>query len=263
MSWQDYISPVATSDGVYYVDGNRICLFDGEDYTTILENTYYTDYEKEIYPDEKNLIGKMIISDNLIYVICPIYFFTYDINSKEISEPVNMSTCPTWAFCVNGGYAFYSTEDMELFACDLNTNEIKKLEDKVGQVCSKTENIFYIKWEGETPILYRAEKNGSEAKKLIEDCYVNYQLTDKGIYYQSYLTKECYFYQFENTASKKLNFNGADGEKYEVSEYLYLYSTGASDSVFCMDTTNNYFIFEDGNTESRTIKIGDRYSVWN
>lgn len=259
ISWQDFCSPIATIDGIYYVDDDRVCYIDGENQITIVKNTHYTDYEKEMYPDCKSIITALVIKDDLMYVVCPTYFFTYNLSTKVETEPEEISTTACNGFCVSDEYIYYTTDNLELYIFEVKTKKITKLDDKVGQVSVKNGDLFYVKYENETPFLYRAKSNGSQSQKLIDDCYVNYYVADSGVYYQSYLTKECYFYQFESNSSIKITFNPLSDEEYTISEYLNIISTSTTDNIFVVDVTNNLiFVFEDGKTESKTIEIGAR-----
>ncbi len=257
MSWQDFCSPVAAADGIYYIDNDKVCCLDGENQITILKNTYSTDYEKEIYPDCKSIITALVIKDDLLYVVCPTYFFTYNLNTEMQTEPEMISTTACNGFCVGDEYIYYTTENLELYNFEIETKKITKLDDKIGQVCTENENLYYVKYENETPVLYVAELDGSDLQKLIEDCYVNYYVADSGIYYQSFLTKECYFYSFENNNAIKITFNSDSDKEYTPSDYLNIASTSSMEHIFIIDTNKNLlFIFENGNTESKTLETG-------
>ncbi len=259
MNYVDYCSPVATADGIYYIRGNKVCFYDGEKESAVLENTNYTEFEETMHPDNKEVMGSLIINDDVMYIVCPTYFFTYNLDTKEISEPIKLATSTIFSFCLNDEYICYSTENLELCVFNLETKEITKLDDKVGQACEKDGRFYYVKWNEETPVLYRTESDGSNPQKLIEDCYVNYQVTDSGIYYQSYKTNDCYFYGFDKNSSVKIVLYSGSDEDY-VPNCHYIISSGDIDYVFVYDDMNGFVnVFKNGETVGNTIKLGDRY----
>lgn len=260
ISYQDIISPVAVSNGIYYLDGSKVMFFSGNDQTVILTNDYYTEYEAEIYPDNKSVITALVRYDNLLYIVCPTYFFTYNTDTKEITAPTTISDSLCMGFCATDSYLYFTTENLELYIYKIESGKTEKLADKVGQVRAKNGFIYYVKYENEIPILYTAKADGSESAKLLDDCYVNYYVTDNCIYYQSYVTKDFYQYDIKNKKSTKLGlkYTFSDGKEYTNSEYLNIVSTSGMGFVFIINSTEKLiFIFEDNSTEYKTIEMGE------
>lgn len=206
-------SALATTEGFYYVpstvmDGsiNKVMLFaDGKD-TEILTNKYYTDYEEEFYPDNKNIISTLCIHGRELYVIAPSYYFVYNMDTKEIGEMKKLpSSGSCMSFAVSDNYVYYSNADLELYVQDKRSGENKKIADKVGQVCCASGKMYYIQWKNEGPFLYSADENGDNPVKIVQDCYVNYYVADNCIYYQNFVnsTKNVY----------KCDLNGENTEK--------------------------------------------------
>jgi len=259
-SHQQFGSPIATSNGIYYTEKNKVMLLNGGSSVKVLENSYYTDYEKEIYPDNKSGLTALVIKDNLMYIVGPTYFFTYNLDTQETSEPEIISETFCMAFCVGDGYLYYSSDNLELYLYNIEKKTSQKLDDKVGQVCAKNEKVYYIKYENEIPFLYSAKADGSDPTKLIEDCYVNYYITENSIYYQEFITKEIYKCGLDGKNPEKINLHNKelDEGEYIPSTYMLIASTGSMDHVFIMDVEGNIiYIFEDDSTEFRKIKIGE------
>lgn len=246
IGYQDFISPIATVDGIYYVDNDSVVLQKENSQSTIIKNKYYTDYEKENYPDNKNIISALVINNDIMYVICPTYFFTYDLINEKISEMHKTSNSLCMAFCCTDEYAYFTNENMEMYLYNLKDKSVKKLDDKVGQVCEKDDHIYYIKYDNDIPVLFSAEADGSNSKALINDCYVNYYITDNYIYYQSYYKKENLYrcdLKGENQTVIDLQYIFSNGRKYAVSNYVNIVSANSIKNHLFIVDSNEQIIF--------------------
>lgn len=202
----------------------------------------------------------MLRHDNLLYIVCPTYYFTYSTDTKEITAPTTISDSLCMGFCAADGYLYFTTENLELYIYKIESGKTEKIADKVGQVRAKNGYIYYVKYENEIPILYTAKADGSGSAKLLDNCYVNYYVTDNRIYYQGYVTKDCYQYDIKNKKSTKLDlkYTFSDGKEYINSEYLNIVSTSGMGFVFIINSTEKLiFIFEDNSTEYKTIEMGE------
>lgn len=250
---QDFNSPIATTDGIYYIQDNQVMLYRDNSEEVILKNNYYTDYEKETYPDNMSVISALTIYNDTLYVVCPTYFLTYDMQTKKITEPKKLCDSFCMSLAATEDHIYYSTDSLELYQYDLNTNSAEKIDDKVGQVSADKGQIYYIKYEDEVPVLYVLddEKN---TQRLIEDCWVNYYIKGDHIYYQS-------FYENKNLYVSKLNGNDKiqinleyNGEY--LSDLVKIISTDALEHVFIVDDIQNViFVFEADSAEYKVIAI--------
>ncbi len=253
LGYLDFCSPVASNDGIYFVRENKVFLYkDGEE-STVLENKYYTDYEKENYLDNKYVISAIVISNDTLFVVCPTYFFTYDIETGEASDYQSLSNSLCLSFAVNGNYIYHANQNMELFVYDTNTDSNEKIADKVGQVCSKYDKIYYIQYDDSTPNLYCADANGDNTQKIIEDCYVNYCVTENSIYYQSYSQKEnVWRCNLDGSNKEKIEFN--DIKEDYAAPYYSMVTNDSISHVFLVDSENRIlFDFEDGSAEYTAV----------
>ena len=253
ISYQYFGSPVATSSGIYYTDGNKVMLFNGESSVTVLENDFYTDYEKEAYPDSKSGISAVVIRDNIMYITGPTFFFTYNLDTQERSEPYAISDSFLMALCVGDEYLYYSTESLEFYMYNLEEKTPQKLDDKVGQVSIKDGKVYYVKYENEIPSLYSMEADGSNKTKLIQECWVNYHITDNYIYYQELSTFHIFRCDRDGKDPVKIRLNDDTAQQSSV----HIISTGSMNHVFIVDDDDIVYIIEDGSTEFKKIEIGE------
>ena len=223
-------SPVATTEGLYYLRGNQlICKRDGEE-QVLLTNAYGTDFEKELYPENQHCIGGMMIRDDMIYLCGPSYFFTYNRKTGEIGNRRIISDSILQGMTATEEYLYFCNTNMELLQYDLQKETVQKVDDYVGQVTASDETLYYIRWEESVPVLYTANADGSNPQKLITDCYVNYCLTESHIYYQSYADKRRIFVcSIDGTEVQEIDLTN-DGVY--LNEVLNIISSDAVDHVF-------------------------------
>lgn len=252
ISYQYFGSPVATSSGIYYTDENKVMLFNGESSMTVLENDFYTDYEEEAYPGTENSVSDLVIKDKIMYIAGPTFFFTYNLDTQERSEPYAISDSLLMSLCVGDEYLYYSTDSLEFFMYDLEEKSIQKLDDKVGQVCIKDDKVYYVKYKNEIPYLYTMAADGSNNTELIKDCWVNYYITNDYIYYQGFSNTDIFRCEHDGNNPVKINLHSDDTQQ----ELVWIISTGSMNHVFITDNDIVYII-EDGSTEFIEIKIGE------
>lgn len=237
VAYTDFYSPIASVDGVYYVNDNKLLLYNDGNETEILTNKYYTDFETKNYPDNKNVISSIVMHDREFYIICPSYYFTYNLDTKEISEMKSLGDSLCYAFSVSDEYVYHANQNLEMFIQDKKSGKNKKLSDKVGQLCFYNDKLYYIKYENEVPVLYSADKNGENPVKLIEDCYVNYCLTDSCIYYQNYKKGNDVY---------KCDLDGKNAQKVIFNNLPEGYSLPLVNITFCEAVDHVFFIDEEG-----------------
>ncbi len=275
-------SPVAASVGIYFTSGNTLMLFDGSKQEPVYENTFSTNYEKEVFPDTPNTLSGIMSQGGRLYLLGASWFRTYDAASDKAGEPVVLTEDSSIiSYAANEDYLFFATENNELFSCRLSDNTIAKLDDKVGQVCVNDGKLCYIKWEGQTPVLMSAEHDGSMPKRLIENCYVNYCITEKDIYYTHFHADEGKVYVYDRNTEQitecdiscKLREDDPDTE--DINEELVYPKNGfipvivwnkQTDKVFVLDTVEGEeaeltdlrvgFVFKNGSTNNEIITDG-------
>ena len=135
---------------------------------------------------------------------------------------------------------------------DLEEKSIQKLDDKVGQVCIKDDKVYYVKYKNEIPYLYTMAADGSNNTELIEDCWVNYYITNDYIYYQGFSNTDIFRCEHDGNNPVKINLHSDDTHQ----ELVWIISTGSMNHVFITDNDIVYII-EDGSTEFIEIKIGE------
>ncbi len=252
----DCNSPVATTEGLYYNRGNQlICKRDGEE-QVLLTNSYGTDFEKEMYPENQHCIGGIMIREDLIYLCGPSYFFTYNRKTGEIGDRKKISDSILQGMTATEEYLYFCNANMELLQYDLQTDSIQKIDDYVGQVTASDEKLYYIRWEENVPILYTANADGSNPKKLITNCYVNYCLTDTHIYYQSYAEKRQLFVcRLDGSEVQIIDFTN-DG--IYPNELMHIISSDAVDHVFIIkedEPMKVAYVLPKGSAEYKMLEI--------
>ena len=178
--------PVASSEGIFFVNNDTVKLFDGTEQRDIYQNRYSTDALKKMFPDNPSVLAGMICHGGKMYLLGPTYYLTFDPESGKAGDPVELTDANTYSYCMNDEYLFFSNENLELFSCRLSDNKITKLGDKVSGICTSGNELYYLKWENNTPYLMHADSSGENAVQLIENCYAGYILTDKAVYYQHF-----------------------------------------------------------------------------
>ena len=258
LSYQNLSSPVATTNGIFCVQDNKVILLHDNNEDIIFENSYYTDYEKETYPDNMSVLSALTIYGDCLYIIGPTYFFTYNLKTTEINGPHELCDSICMSMAVTAEYLYYSNDSLELFQQDIKTNSITKLDDKVGQVCVNNDNVYYIKYINydteKTPCLYRINNDGTDPQKLIEDCWVNYCIAGDHIYYQSFLeSRNVYVSKLDGSDKTqiKLEYNGMD-----LSDSINIFSIDSLDNVFMVsDFDKVFFIFDAGSAEYKAVAL--------
>lgn len=263
-AYQIMRSPVSSPNGIYYCSENKLCLYDGKDTKVILKNNFCTKYEEEVYPDNKYDITHLIYSGGLLYLTGASFYFTYNPSSGETSEPVVISDSSVMSTDIDVENLYFTTDSAELFIYNVSAKESKKLDDNVWQLDFANGRLYYTKYENGVPMLYSADKNGENAKKILEDCYVNICVTEDYIYYQNYTDPEraVFVCKTDGSEPKKIVFpkkkiidnNGNEVEEKEDYSVglVNIISSGASDKVF-MISENRIYSFDKGSEKSTLI----------
>lgn len=269
-AYENMQSAVATSKGIYYIpssmdrpdDGNKVILYNNGVETTVITNTFYTDFEKENYTENKERLSKVMFSDGIMYVFGPSYFFTYNIESGQQSEPEVFSKGDILSLAVGGNNLYYSNINQELFFYDGNAKTYTKIDDYVSQVEFKNDRIYYVKYEEGIPVLYSADKNCGDVKKLIEDCYVNCCICDNCIYYQNYSStlKKVWVCGLDGSDAKEVELFYTDekGERQRNYDLYEIISSGFYDNVFMYSSNRNMlYVLEEGSEKCVSVSLDD------
>ncbi len=262
-------TPLSSPNGIYYCNDNKLCLYDGKDNKVILENRFCTEYEEEAYPDSKYNISVMY-GDGLFYLKGATYYFTYDPSNGERSDPIVISKSNIYSMDVGGGNIYYTTDSAELHIYNISTGEQKKAADNIWKLDYVNERLYYTGYENGVPMLYSADKNGGDVKKIIEDCYVNCCVTENCIYYQNYSDpdKSVFVCGIDGSNPKKIVFpklkiideNGEERE--ETQEYqvglVNIITSGSSDKVF-MVSLDRIYSFDKGSEKSELISVAEHW----
>lgn len=265
-------SPLSSPDGIYYCIDNKLCLYDGKNHIVILRNDFCTEYEEETYPENQYLI-RLMYSDGLFYLMGPTYYFTYNPSSGEKSEPVVVADSVMRSMSIGGENLYYATDTAELYIYNILSGERKKLDDNVWKLDFVNDLLYYIKYENGIPMLYRADKNGDNANKIIEDCYVNCAITEDCIYYQNYNDSErsVNICGLNGSDPKKITFPkmkiiNEEGEEVEEEEeyqvdLVNIITSSSSDKVFMVSLARVY-IFDKGSDKGEFISLADHWEYW-
>ena len=247
------VSCISSPDGIYYCVDNKFCLYDGKSHNVILQNDFCTDYEEEFYPDSRYEIGSMY-SNNLFYLVGATYYFTYDPSSGETSEPVVIADTTMWTVAVGEGNVYYTTNTDEAYIYNISSGEKTKLGNDITTLDFVNGVLYYTQYENGVPMLYAADKDGGNAKKILQDCWVNFAVTESCIYYQNYFDPEysVYVCGLDGSDPRKLKFtDNADGKEYNIGP-ANIVTSSTSDKVFVIDGTT-VFSFDKGSDKGEYI----------
>ena len=187
----------ASSKGIYFVRDSKVMLFDGTEQQDIYMNRYSTELSKRMFPDAPSVLAGLLCHNGKMYLLGPNYFCTFDPENGTAGEPVELTDSNTYSYCMNDEYLFCSNENLELFSCRLSDNRITKLGDKVNGICTRDNELYYLKWENDIPCLMHADSSGENAVQLIENCTVGYIITDKAVYYQHFREDSADLYVYD------------------------------------------------------------------
>jgi hypothetical protein len=192
----------------------------------------------------------LIIRENIIYVLGGNYFFSYNLDTKTASEPVEISNSSIYTADICGDYLLITNADNELISHNINTAKTKKLDDKVTVVKSQGDKIFYVKWENYTksdigmPVLYSANADGENVAKLIENCYVYFTVTENSIYFTKWSQTDRNYYKTnidgKNTEKINMQYTFDDGTEFTPNTVFHIYSRADMDSLFLVNYMHPY-----------------------
>ena len=244
---------ISSPDGIYYCIGNKFCLYDGKSHTVILQNDFCTDYEEELYPDSRYSVNAMY-SNGLFYLVGATYYFTYDPSGGETSAPVVIADTAMWTVAVGEGNVYYTTNTDEAYIYNTASGERKRLGSDITTLDFVNGVLYYTQYENGVPMLYAADKDGGNAKKILQDCWVNFAVTDSCIYYQNYADPEYSLYVcgLDGSDPRKLKFtNNSDGKEYSVG-LGFIVTSSTSDKVFVIYGTK-VFVFDNCSDQGEYI----------
>lgn len=256
------------SNGVYFqIDGESHLYFkeDGGSKRVVFENTFYTDFEEEIMPDNKTIFS-YFMRDGIMYVIGQSYMYMVDIETMtQISNPFIVSHSRIWNADVSGDYFWISNENLELICCNTKTGEITKIADKIDKLQCVGDRLYYLVMrDSEFDIYVRSiDPSISDDCLVLKNVDINYYATKESIYY----TVNGKLYKSdrngENSLEIPLSFTYNCGEEYVANGLPFFYSTDSCDSIFVVDyskvgehKTNGIFVIKKDSTEYQTINMG-------
>ncbi len=261
LNYFSFSSIIAADDGFYYIDSNTVRFHSDKDDIIVYENTYSTDFEEEYYPDNPNVLGALASDDDILYIIGPTYYLTYDTESKKFSDTQIISDVTIHSLCVEGDNIYYTNENDELYAFDTTKKESKKLSDKVNQVCINNGNLYYIQYENGTPFLFSMDLSSHKSTKLIENCYVNYCINGSNIYYQNRSEPyKIFVCGIDGSDPREITVDfveydeNGDPIPYNTQRYFIFATSSNIDHVFIIDDERGVvFALKSGDTEYKTI----------
>ena len=259
-----FISPVASANGIYYIDGNKVMLHNDKGDEIIFENNFCTEFENDTYPDNKHDLGGLMFNGEQMYIIAPTYYFTFDMKTKNVSEPKVISNSIIYSFCIADNKIYFTTENDELFCCKVENEKPKKLLDNVTQDSTYEGEIYFIKHIKGTPNLCRLDKETLQPIPIIEDCYVTYCINSGYVYYQSFISgRDCYCCKLDGSNKKKLKYNYTEKDSegslipYEPNGLFTFATAPHIDRVFLEDVEGSIvFSAKAGSDECMPIEMG-------
>ncbi len=257
------------ADGVYFqIDGESHLYFkeNGGSKKTVFENTFYTDFEEEILPDNKTTFS-YFMRDSIMYVIGQSYMYMVDIETMtQISDPFIISHSRIWNADVSGNYFWISNEHLELICCNTKTGEITKTADKIDKLQCVGDRLYYITAnnEGKACLYVRSiDPLVSDDRLVLENVDINFYAANESIYYISAQKLYKCGKEGENSVEIPLSFTYNCGEEYKFGGSPFFYSTDSCDSIFVVDysnadehKTNAIFVIKKDSTEYQTINMG-------
>lgn len=259
----NFVSPVATKNGLYYIEGSKVMLHTDDKDIEVYNNDFSTEYERNNFPDSKHSLAALSINNNKLYIIGGTFYIVYDIETGKASDPIVISDCSIWSFCTDGKNIYFNTENDELFSYDIATTEKIKIADKVTQCCLYESVLYYVQFEKGSPNLYSLSSPSVAPEKIIEDCYVNYCINDGYIYYQNYFDGRKVFIcdiKGGNRQEIKLDFEEYDDDgnriPYDAEKIFTFTAASHIDHVFITDRDKGLvFAFKTGSAEYATINL--------
>ena len=188
-----------------------------------------------------------------------------DLESGDVSEPVDLSETTIYAFCANDDFCYYTDQYNEFFCYDPKERQIKKLYDDVTFCRAYEDRIFFIKYEAGIPILYSISGPDAAPEKVIEDCYVFCAITNGYVYYQHYAQADDYDIYMYDLGTHETDVVVLDHERYNEEgdripynrnkKYVISYSSMIDHIFICDADQEVVFAIKAGETEYKAIEL--------
>lgn len=149
----------------------------------LFQNTYSTQFEKDNFSEYPNQITGFTVTDDSIIIMCSSYLFKVDRITMKADELIKISEYINFEMCVDGNTVYLSNYLDELYKVNLEKRTVTKLGDLSNFPSVYEEKLYYIKWIESIPWLCSASLDGTDEKKLIKDCYINYLIKDGYVIY--------------------------------------------------------------------------------
>ncbi len=178
----------AVGDELWYPDENTlVALKDGQE-EVIYENKHYTELEEaalKATPNEKCVICYLAADEKYAYIFGFAYVVQIDRSTMKAVKTIDLPTAGALRTpFVYKGSIYFCNDLKEVFKTDIESGETTKLGDHVNCVYVKNDTVYYTVYsDTEAFVLYSADLDLKNPKKLIENCYSDFAVKDNKLFY--------------------------------------------------------------------------------
>ena len=178
----------AVGDELWYPDENTlVALKDGQE-KVIYENDHYTELEEaalKATPNEKCVICYLAADEKYAYIFGFAYVVQIDRSTMKAVKTIDLPTEGALRTpFVYKGSIYFTNELLEAFRTDIESGETIKLGDHINCMYVKNDTVYYTVYsDTETFVLYTADLDLKNPKKLIDNCYSDFAIKDNKLFY--------------------------------------------------------------------------------
>lgn len=183
---------LAYGDTLYYASDGALYSEKNGKTEKLFTNTYVPDIDwEDIVAD--NAVGVYLIKDDYLYLKGLNFFYRYHLKTGEISERYDLGKLiGTLSLDVIGDKMYITSTAYEFFCYDMENKTLEKLDDMVTYIKCTENKVYYCHLDDGLNCLYSMNPDGSNRTKLIDDCYVNFMISENTVYYTSFSTHKSY-----------------------------------------------------------------------
>lgn len=272
LSQSGLLSLLGSTEGLYHVKGSQVFLsdYDTGSETILYTNEFCTDATKKYceehsqqgeYPgqyepmDPYEIYGGLLLHDDVLYIIGFDFFLTYDLQTKQLSEPVVICESDhIFDFAVTDTALYYSNSISEIFRYDLASGDLKKVADHADRPKVFHNQIYYYGGDGtDARGLYTCDENGDNSRLLVPNC-MEWVVSGDSIYYSlGNELKTLYLCDLNGENAKELEVpKNSSG----ISPTLYWITTPSADFVLGLNYDRDVlYLFRTGETQYQEISL--------
>lgn len=255
----------ARREGIYYTSGNQLCVRRDNQDIVLYENTYYTDYEKEIRAEDSTWsdITIMCQTEDKLYFKGASYFRSYELSTGVVSEPIPFAyperSVVGGAVC--GTRVYYINMLSECFYSNLDGSGFVEIEgDMITEVSAYDEEVYCSYLEDDQRYIGRILEDGTIVP-VVKDGYVNYTLTEDYLYYQIQGEESYYVHRVDHNGEGELVLDLStveiEGETYQCGGG-HMFSAKGIRACFFHDITRKLlYIYNEADGSLHGVSIPD------